>query len=236
MMPQPNQIPTQSFAPGETRGLPWGVKYQSNDPKHPNGNAEAFRMIMLRDQCAGMPGAAYSVIGGDYANINFSAGRLERLMYTEEWKLLQRNDIDVAERPIFEAWLEMSLITGAIPLPLAKYNKFNKPRFQGRRWDGVDPIKDATSAALRVANHISNLTIECADRGLDFDDVAIQRAEEKIVLNELGLTDVLTVESIPFASAGQTGTPVSDAESPVEADPNDKKPSKKSENRLNGVH
>jgi len=185
------------MGPGDIGALPWGVKYQAIDPTHPNGNFGEFRKAMVRSQCAGMPGANYSTMANDYEAINFSAGRLQKLDSNELFKLIQTFDIDYAERPIFEAWLEMSLTTGAIPLPLAKFDKFSAAVFQGRRWQGVDEGKEATAAALRVANHMSSLSRECADKGADFEEIAFERAEELMLQEQLGINPQLTVAYPP---------------------------------------
>jgi capsid protein len=64
-----------------------------------------------------MPGANYNIIANDLEGVNYSSGRLGMLDERELWKLIQKFDIDVAERPIFENFLYMALLTGAIPLP-----------------------------------------------------------------------------------------------------------------------
>ena len=199
--PDPRGIRNLKTEAGGIYGLPWGVKYQESDPTHPNGNFEEFRKGQLRSWCAGMPAADYNTIANDLEGINFSAGRLGRLDTNEMSKLIQNWDIDMAERPIFEAWLEMALTTGAVPLPLAKFQKFNKPVFSGRRWAQVDEIKAVNAAALRVANHMSTLSKECAELGVDFEDNALERAEEMMLLESLGLKSSLTVEG----SAAQEG-------------------------------
>lgn len=202
-MPDPTGVRHEDMAPGETRGLPWGVEYKQRDVTHPNGNAEAFRKMMMRSQSAGMPGSDYNTLANDLENINFSAGRLGRLGTNDTLELLQSFDIEKAECPIFETFLENALITGAIPLPLAKFDKYNKPVFQGRRWAQVDEVKAVTAAALRVANNMSSLQRECADEGVDFDEIALERAEEKVLLEELGLSSSLTVEGVKPAAPAE---------------------------------
>jgi capsid protein len=101
----------------------------------------------------------------------------------ELWKLIQKFDIDVAERPIFENFLYMALLTGAIPLPLAKFEKFNKPVFRGRRWAWVDPMKEVQANALQVANKFTSRTrvIEDSDVDGDFEEVVFELAEEEAI-------------------------------------------------------
>lgn len=183
------RFPTEQLAPGERRVLPWGVKYQGNDPTHPTGNYEAFRKAQLRGQCAGMPGSDYNTIANDLENINFSAGRLGRLDTNEMSMLIQTNDIDVAECPIFESFLEMAMITEEIPFRYseAKFSKLNRPLFQGRRWAGVDEVKEATASNLRVQGLLSSLGMEAADNGHDFEQILMEQAEERMMCDESGV-------------------------------------------------
>lgn len=195
-----DSLPKQALAPGDVLALKYGVKYQDRDPKHPNSNVEQFRKSEGRNISAGMPGGDYNVLFNDLEGINFSAGRLGRLDTNEMSKLLQEFDIQTAERPTFERWLECSLITGAIPLPLAKKDKFNKPIFQGRRWAQVDEVKAVNSAALRIANKLSSRSKECAEEGVDFADNAFELAEEEMLLEELGLSTITTAEQVPMVT------------------------------------
>lgn len=195
-LPDPRTgLPSKSLRPGETGALKWGVKYQERNPTHPNANAGEFQKAAKRDMTAGMPGANYSTLANDYEAINFSAGRLQRLDSNELFKLIQNFDIDYAENPIFEAWLEMGLLSGAIALPMVKFDKFNSKIFSGRRWQGVDPVKDNTASALAVANKFSSRSRECADRGVDFEEILFELAEEEMMIEQFGLNPETTVEN-----------------------------------------
>ncbi len=203
--PDPTKESEMSAEPGGSFGLPWGVEGTLLDPKHPNGNFDLFRKGMLRAWCAGMPGANYNIIANDLEGVNYSSGRLGMLDERELWKLIQKFDIEIAERPIFENWLEMSLMTGAIPLPLAKFDKFNKPIFRGRRWAWVDPLKEVEGSALQVANNFTSRTrvIEDSDVDADFEQIVFELAEEKMLLEELGLDSAPMVGKVPATKPAQ---------------------------------
>ena len=217
-------LPKWRVGPGDIIPLEWGVKYQERNAAHPSQNMPTFSKEMLRRIAAGCPGADYNVLANDLENINFSAGRLGRLDTNETSKMIQEFDINTAERPIFEAWLEMSLITGAIEMPLVKFEKFNKPIFHGRRWRGVDETKDVTAAALRVANKFNSRTREIAEDSGDFEEIAFELAEEEMLLDSLGLETTLTVEG---AKQPQPAQDTADNETPPPAkNGNGKKPAK----------
>lgn len=197
--PDPTQTATMDAEPASFTGLKWGIDFKEWNPQHPNGNFDLFRKGMLRAWCAGMPGANYNIIANDLEGVNYSSGRLGMLDERELWKLIQKFDIEIAERPIFENWLEMSLMTGAIPLPLAKFEKFNRPIFRGRRWAWVDPQKEVQANALQVGNLFTSRTrvIEDSDVDADFEQIVFELAEEQMLIEELGLNPVPTVSKVP---------------------------------------
>lgn len=203
--PDPTQEATMDAEPGSFTGLKWGIDFKEWNPEHPNGNFDLFRKGMLRAWCAGMPGANYNIIANDLEGVNYSSGRLGMLDERELWKLIQRFDIDIAERPIFENWLEMSLMTGAIPLPLAKFDKFNKPIFRGRRWAWVDPQKEVEASALQVANKFTSRTrvVEDSDVDADFEQIIFELAEEEMMMEELGLDPAPIVGKVPTTQPAQ---------------------------------
>jgi capsid protein len=66
-----------------------------------------------------------------------------------------------------------------------------------RRWDHtwffdghehVDPLKESSAQALRLANHTTTYADEYARRGLDWETQLRQRAKELALMTELGLT------------------------------------------------
>ena len=195
--PDPTQKSMEA-TPGGFEGLPWGVKFQGFDPNHPNGNFDTFRKGMLRSWCAGLPGANYNIIANDLEGVNYSSGKFGIYDEREMWMLLQKFDITTGETPIFEAWLEMALITGAVPLPLAKYRKFNAPHFRGRRWKGVEPVKEAQASAMRIESKLSTRTreIEDSDSEEDFEEIIFKLAEENALMESLGIS-IATTETPP---------------------------------------
>ena len=50
----------------------------------------------------------------------------------------------------------MALLSGTIRLPAGKFEKFNRPRFKGRRWSWVDPLKDIQANIEAVQNGFKN--------------------------------------------------------------------------------
>jgi capsid protein len=71
----------------------------------------------------------------------------------------------------------------------------------------VDPTKEAQAAVLRMNAGISTLEAECAEQGLDYEEVIAQRRIEHLMLGEAGLPVGGTSAQKPSGMAG----PVTDA-------------------------
>ena len=63
----------------------------------------------------------------------------------------------------------------------------------GRGW--IDPVKEAQAAQIRMDAGISTLEDECAEQGLDWEEVLEQRARERSRMEELGLLDAAVAAS-----------------------------------------
>lgn len=215
--------PSWDMSPGGVQGLKHGVTFKEWNPNHPTQNFDQFRRGMLRSWCAGLPGADYNVIANDLENINFSAGRLGRLDTNEMWKLLQRFDIDVAELPIFRRFLERAIAVRGINLPLVNLKKYDKAHFTGRRWAGVDPIKETQAAVLAITNKLTSYSRWYDEQGMDLEEVWTEISEEQMLAEELGidLTPELTM---------------AEAKSPSEEEEDEEGNLKKPAKKMNGRH
>src|SRR5690606_24834774 len=80
---------------------------------------------------------------------------------------------------------------GAVTGPLPQHAWF---------WDGVehvDPAKEASAQATRLANHTTTLAAEYARQGRDWEQELHQRAKELAVMDELGLAPAPTPGAAP---------------------------------------
>jgi capsid protein len=87
-------------------------------------------------------------------------------------------------------------------------------------WDGiehVDPMKEAKAAATRVETRTSNLAIECAKLGLDWEDVLNQAAKERQRMIELGLNPDHTI--ILEKDEDEEDIEIDEADASAEPDP-----------------
>lgn len=187
-------IPQMKVEAGEMFELPPGYKLNSWNPDYPHANFEPFLKACLRGLAAGMDVAAHNLTG-DMTEVNYSSARIAELAEREIWMTLQDWFIESFVMPLYEEWLALALLSGAITfdgsgkaLPPDKLQKFlNASRFQGRRWSWVDPSKEANANETLLANGLTSRTRITAEQGEEFDDILDELTQEKAQMAAAGL-------------------------------------------------
>lgn len=112
-------------------------------------------------------------------------------------------------------WLEEAINAGEIDAPGFYDNRYAYARcrfiFGGRGW--VDPVKDATASKIRRESQVSTLEQECAEQGLDYEEVLDQLAIERQMMLARGLNpDAASPVAVAAASAPSSPDEASDPE------------------------
>lgn len=132
-----------------------------------------------------------NVARADSSGYNYASGRLDHQTYFKSIRVEQSHLECVVLDRILHAWLdEAVLIPGLIPSGLPPFTAWDHQWF----WDGrehVDPSKEASAQATRLANHTATLAEEYARRGLDWEEQLRQRAKEVALMTELGLAPAI---------------------------------------------
>lgn len=192
-------------------GMP-GVELQSWDPDYPHQNYESFIKQCVRGLATGLDIATHN-LSGDMTDVNYSSARIAELSERDAWCGLQEWMFDSFLLRFFrEDWLPSALLRGDITfesgsaLPAKRLQKFaDASRFQGRRWDWVDPLKEAEAAKELIITGLSSRTEIAASKGREFDDVVEELAQEQKALIAAGLDPNL--KSSPPKTPDKTSTP-----------------------------
>ncbi|WP_295852022.1 phage portal protein [uncultured Xylophilus sp.] len=178
--------------------LPAGAKMSSFTPGRPNQAFDAFMVNVERRIAAGM-NMPYELLMKDFSRTNYSSARAALL---EAWRYFhgrRRWLSDYWLRSIYELWLEEAVNSGAIDAPGFYANRYAYCRarfiFGGRGW--VDPVKEAQASALRMEKGISTLEMECAEQGLDYEEVLDQQQLEARMRAERGLPPLSPIQIVP---------------------------------------
>lgn len=184
--------------PGVIRELAPGQNFVPHDPTHPSTAYAPFVKQVIRGLASGL-GVSYVDLANDLEGVNYSSIRAGLLETREEWKSLQESVIEDLHDQVFEQWLEMSLIGGAVvlqngsALPISKLQKFHAAEWKPRRWPWVDPEKDIRANVLEVEKGFNSRRNIIAEQGRDIEDVFQEQAEDNKLAEENDLdfpTDV----------------------------------------------
>jgi lambda family phage portal protein len=166
--------------------MPGGWKMSQMEAEQPATTYGEFKREILNEiaRCLNMPA---NVARADSSGYNYASGRLDHQTYFKSIRVEQSHLECVVLDRILAAWLdEAAFIPGLIPPGLPPFSVWDHQWF----WDGrehVDPAKEASAQATRLANHTATLAEEYARRGLDWEEQLRQRAKEVALMRELGL-------------------------------------------------
>lgn len=178
---------TFDMAPGTVEELPVGHKWVSFDPTHPTTAFDGFTKSLKRDLSAGV-NVSYHALAQDAENVTYSSLRQVTLDDRESWKYCQTQVVSGLHQPVFNAWLPAAIMKGQeLKLPLSKLDKFNAPKWHGRRWSWVDPLKEVQATLLEIKAGLTTHSKVLAERGLDREEVWTELADEKQQAEALGL-------------------------------------------------
>jgi len=176
--------------------MPGGWKMSQIEPAQPATTYGEFKRQILNEiaRCLNMP---FNIAAGNSSGYNYASGRLDHQTYYKSIRVDQAFMARSALDPILAAWLwEFGVEAGFVDaVPTESYRRI-LPAHQWF-WDGtehVDPAKEAKAQAKRLENHTTTLAHEYARQGKDWEAELRQRAREKELQRELGLTET---ESLP---------------------------------------
>lgn len=166
--------------------MPGGWKMSQLQAEQPATTYAEFKKEILNEiaRCLNMP---FNVAAGNSSGYNYASGRLDHQTYFKAIRVDQSHlECAVLDR-LLAAWLdEAALIPGLLPADLGPFVDWSHQWF----WDGqehVDPGKEASAQATRLANHTTTLAHEYARQGRDWEEALRQRAKEIALMQELGL-------------------------------------------------
>ena len=188
------------FEPGSFDELPAGMTFQAYDPKHPTDAFSPFCRGQLLEASAG-GGISYATLTGDLSEANYSSMRSGKLEEQEAFKKFQQHLIEHLCEPVFSAWLEMALLSGALPYTMADFDRLNQPLFRGRRWPWVDPSKDIKAVSDAMAIGITSRTKVVEEQGGDIEQIFEELADEDELAKKNGIEITAQKASTPIKTA-----------------------------------
>jgi lambda family phage portal protein len=197
--PNPDQKLTFEATPGTIETLPPGLTFKEWNPDHPANAFPNFVITILRQIAAGL-GVSYNALASDLVGVNYSSMRSGLLIERDQWKRDQSWMIENLCEPVFEDFLDLSLLSGALVLDSRDPEKFKAGKWEPRGWQWVDPLKDSQAAVLDIGARLKSRSQILADTGDDWEDVAEQIAEEEAFAASINLDLTLPAASKPLGA------------------------------------
>jgi lambda family phage portal protein len=180
--------------PGEFVELPAGYELSSWDPEYPHANFESFVKACMRGVAAGLDVATHN-LSGDMTEVNYSSARIAELSERDLWTGLQDWLSDHFLVPLYQDWLESALLLGQVTmeksgkaLPSERMQKFmDVSRFQARRWQWVDPLKEVEANIKAIEAGLVSRTEVVAGQGREYEDVIDEIAQEAAYAKLMGV-------------------------------------------------
>ena len=178
-----------NFEPGVFKYLAPGEKVTVPQLDAPDGQFEPFLRAMLRGMAAGV-GCSYESISRDFSQTNYSSSRLSLLEDRDHWRALQQFLIENLHQPVFEAWLEMAVLGGALNLPFYETDpeRYRAIRWMPRGWAWVDPAREVQAYKDAVRCGFKTQGEVVAEQGGDLEELLMARKAEVDRADELELT------------------------------------------------
>jgi len=179
--------PISEAEPGIFEKLKKGWDFKEWDPGKPSSTVESFEKAMLRGVASGW-NVSYVSLANNLEGVSFSSIRSGELLDRAHWRVLQTWLIEHFNEPVREKWLKRSLLTGYIPLPPGKFEKFNAPIWRPRGWEWVNPRDESTAAKQDLEIGARSLQRIVGDRGDDLEEIFAENKEAKELAAEYGVT------------------------------------------------
>jgi len=152
--------------------LPGGWEATQMRPEQPGTNHVEYVNSIIAEiaRCLNMP---FNIAAGNSSGYNYASGRLDHQTYFRSISVEQSHLERVVLDRILAAWLVEARIAYGLTASAVPHTWF---------WDGfehVDPAKEAMAEERRLKNGTTNLAIECARQGHDWENVQDQRLREQ---------------------------------------------------------
>ncbi|NOH41709.1 phage portal protein [Vibrio coralliilyticus] len=172
----------EEVEPGEATVVPYGYTLKELNFTHPGSNFGAFMKEGKRGAASGLD-VNYNTLANDLEGVNFSSLRHAVLEDRDSWKKKQRWMRQSLCDQVAPRLLKMSMLMGKLAkLAFSEYDRLNKHKFQGRRWDWVDPLKDEKANTEGLKNKTRSPMQIIRDRGDDPEDVVADIVEFETLL------------------------------------------------------
>ena len=182
-------IPMVAMEPGTMQELAPGEEVEFNTPPGSSTGYPDFMRQQLMATAAGM-GLPFELLSGDMKGVSDRALRVVLNEFRRRIQQVQHNQIVFQFcRPVWNRWLDMAVLSGAINA--SGYDK-NKARYRRVKWIPhgwayIHPVQDMQSQSLAVKNGFKSRSEVVSEQGYDSEQIDDEIASDHRRADELNL-------------------------------------------------
>lgn len=188
--------------------LPAGWKMQQMRAEQPATTYAEFKSEIL-NEIARVFNMPFNVAAGNSSGYNFASGKLDHQVYFKSIRVEQDVLVRLVLDRLFAAFLDRAVLVSDL-LPVRVRSMIAGGRLPSHQWfwDGMGEIdrgKEANADTKLLDRNAITLADIYARRGEDWEVKIRQRAKEKALMTELGVTDTDVAEGLG-AGTGDSAT------------------------------
>ena len=185
--------------------IPAGMERDNTEFTFPGNEYTPFVKSNLRNVAVGL-GISYNTLASDAESVNYSSIRDFTLKEREFYMDIQEMIIEYFLVPVYEKWIETMLAKGMIPnANMVDFERFCDVDFIGRRWDWIDPLKDAKANDTLMKSFLKSPSQIIRDMGGDPEKTLDEFGKYFEAMKKIGLSDEQIHTLFGFATP--QGTP-----------------------------
>jgi len=165
--------------------LPDGWKLGQIKAEQPATSYAEFKREILNEiaRCLNLP---YNIAACNSSGYNYASGRLDHQTYYKSIRVEQADMASVVLDKILAAWVYEAMLSSEFSMLRTLQHLPHQWFFDGT--EHVDPAKEANAQKIRLDSNTTTLAAEFARQGKDWETELTQRAKEKQLMDELGLS------------------------------------------------
>ncbi len=165
--------------PGLIEQLPAGWEFKEFNPKQNAGDLDPFMTKEVQGIASGW-NVSYTSLANDQKGTSYSADRSARIEERDSWMVIQEELlIETLCENIHEEFVDLGILSGAIPLSYTRIDSLMAHKFQAKRWKWIDPLKDENANTKALANRTTSRTRIAAEGGNDIEEILDELAWEE---------------------------------------------------------
>lgn len=176
---------------GTVQELNQGEEIEFSKPPDPPATYADFIKQHLRS-VAVATGVPYEVLTGDMSGLNDRTMRVVLNEFKRRMQMLQHTVVAFRFcRPVWDAWMDRAILSGALPVPEGYGTDPLKPwaavTWTPQRWAYIHPVQDVEAQVAEIRAGLTSRSTIVSENGEDAEDIDRQQAADNARADALSL-------------------------------------------------